>query len=170
MQFAVLSFFRSQSVVTAGNFAGCFLAGCILGCEPSNETSELVDWGIPPNVDIPRAAADLRVVDIELGEHLFFSTLLSRDGSTSCSSCHRPEFAFSDGRARSIGIDGDLTPRNSPSLVNSAWSYSLTWSNLALRDLRDAPKTGVSFACRACAMLNGPRPTCTMEASNHWMR
>ena len=43
---------------------------------------------------------------IELGRRLFFDRRLSRDGSISCSSCHDPERAFSDGRPLAVGVFG----------------------------------------------------------------
>ncbi|MDX2173412.1 MAG: cytochrome c peroxidase [Bacteroidota bacterium] len=54
----------------------------------------------------------------ELGEALFFDPILSRDSSISCSSCHKPEFAFADNVAFSKGIYNQQTDRNSPSTMN----------------------------------------------------
>ena len=58
---------------------------------------------------------------IALGKRLFFDPILSRDGTISCSTCHLPELAFTDGRPVSVGIDGRLHKRNSPTLFNVAW-------------------------------------------------
>ena len=54
----------------------------------------------------------------QLGEKLFFDKLLSNDYSVSCASCHKPDFAFADTSAFSIGINGKLTNRNTPSVLN----------------------------------------------------
>lgn len=54
----------------------------------------------------------------QLGEKLFFDKLLSKDYSVSCASCHKPDFAFADTSAFSIGINGKLTNRNTPSVLN----------------------------------------------------
>lgn len=54
----------------------------------------------------------------KLGEFLFNEKLLSLDSTVSCASCHKPEFAFSDTSAFSIGIGGKLTKRNTPSVLN----------------------------------------------------
>ena len=63
---------------------------------------------------------------INLGKRLFFDTLLSRDGTISCATCHIPEQAFAHrGEARSRGIGGRLGHRNSPSLLNVAFAQSL---------------------------------------------
>lgn len=53
-----------------------------------------------------------------LGKVLFSEKLLSRDSSVSCASCHKPEFAFADTVAFSVGIYGKLTSRNTPSVLN----------------------------------------------------
>jgi len=70
----------------------------------------------------------LTVDGIELGRHLFYDPILSRDSTISCESCHRQQLAFTDGRAKSIGIDGRVGPRSSMSLVNLAWAQNgLFW-------------------------------------------
>lgn len=54
----------------------------------------------------------------QLGEKLFSEKLLSKDSSVSCASCHKPEFAFADTLAFSIGINSKPTSRNTPSVLN----------------------------------------------------
>lgn len=56
--------------------------------------------------------------ELELGEKLFFDPLLSKDNSISCASCHRPEFAFADTVAFSLGVNHQLGTRNTPSSMN----------------------------------------------------
>ncbi len=53
-----------------------------------------------------------------LGKKLFSEKILSKDSSVSCASCHIPKFAFADTVAFSIGIEGKLTKRNTPSVLN----------------------------------------------------
>ncbi len=55
---------------------------------------------------------------VKLGQQLFNETMLSKDSSISCASCHKPEFAFADTTAFSTGIYGKLTRRNTPSVLN----------------------------------------------------
>lgn len=64
---------------------------------------------------------------IDLGRYLFFDPLLSADGSIACSSCHDPERGFSDGQARSIGVQGTPLQRSAPSLWNVAFMQRLLW-------------------------------------------
>ncbi len=55
---------------------------------------------------------------VQLGKQLFFDQQLSYNQTKSCSSCHDPKFAFTDGYKRSIGSQGDLHQRNSKPLFN----------------------------------------------------
>jgi len=67
--------------------------------------------------DVPHQPVPTRV---RLGRWLFFDKRLSADGTISCASCHRPEFAFSEPSAVSTGIGGRKGTRKAPSLVNLA--------------------------------------------------
>lgn len=58
---------------------------------------------------------------IALGRKLFFDTRLSKDGTIACASCHDPKKAFCDNLTTSIGINGQHTERNSPSILNAAF-------------------------------------------------
>ena len=62
------------------------------------------------NVDIKTKKA--------LGKKLFSEKILSKDSSVSCASCHIPNFAFADTVSFSVGIEGKLTKRNTPSVLN----------------------------------------------------
>jgi len=53
-----------------------------------------------------------------LGKRLFNEKILSLDSSVSCASCHKPELAFADSTAFSLGIKGQFTLRNTPSVLN----------------------------------------------------
>ena len=53
-----------------------------------------------------------------LGKKLFSEKILSKDSSVSCASCHKPAYAFADTAAFSKGIEGKLTKRNTPSVLN----------------------------------------------------
>jgi cytochrome c peroxidase len=53
-----------------------------------------------------------------LGRVLFYDPNLSANGSTSCSSCHSQQTAFTDARRFSKGFEGKAVDRNSMSLVN----------------------------------------------------
>jgi cytochrome c peroxidase len=69
-------------------------------------------------ISLSTISVDTPSTEIELGKQLFFDPLLSKDTSISCASCHRPEFAFADTVAFSLGVDGQLGTRNTPSSMN----------------------------------------------------
>ncbi len=56
----------------------------------------------------------------ELGELLFFDSILSRGEQISCASCHKPQFAFADNVAFSFGVDSVKGGRNTPSAMNQS--------------------------------------------------
>ncbi|MGB0863825.1 MAG: cytochrome-c peroxidase [Saprospiraceae bacterium] len=69
---------------------------------------------------------------VELGRHLFYDPILSRDSTISCGSCHRQEVAFSDSPKQfSTGIDNQKSKRNAMPLFNLAWYPSLFWDGRA---------------------------------------
>lgn len=81
--------------------------------------------GLPPVV----APADNPTTQpkVELGRKLFNDASLSADGTISCASCHQASKAFSDGLSRARGIKGQAGTRNTPSLLNVAFSPELFW-------------------------------------------
>jgi cytochrome c peroxidase len=85
--------------------------------------------GLPPipfPLDNPYSPAKA-----ELGRMLFFDPRLSANGRVSCASCHKPEHAFADNAKFSPGIGGELTARNTPSLINRAYGTSQFWDGRA---------------------------------------
>jgi cytochrome c peroxidase len=67
----------------------------------------------------------------ELGRLLFFDPNLSSTGKVSCSTCHQPEKAFSNGEPKGTGVHGRQTRRNVPSLFNIAYRPLLRWDGYA---------------------------------------
>lgn len=66
-----------------------------------------------------------------LGEKLFSDPRLSGDGTRACDFCHRPDKAFTDGRALGLGLDGKPLRRNVPTLLGLAWGRSFMWDGRA---------------------------------------
>ncbi len=64
---------------------------------------------------------------VNLGRKLFFDPSLSIDSTVSCASCHKPELAFTDGRSKSMGVDGRVGLRNAPTLANVLFGQSFFW-------------------------------------------
>lgn len=64
----------------------------------------------------------------QLGRHLFYDPILSRDGTISCASCHLQATGFAHvDHELSHGIDGKIGMRNAMALANLAWSSSFMW-------------------------------------------
>ncbi len=80
-----------------------------LGEVPADPTNEVADD--------PAAAA--------LGHRLFFDTRLSRDGSVSCATCHKPGSYFTDDLT--VGIGAGVGTRHTMTVVGAAWSPWYFW-------------------------------------------
>src|SRR5215470_1261323 len=79
---------------------------------------------------------------VELGYLLFFDPILSGDKTTSCASCHHPDYGMADGLKKGIGAGGrgygahragtgPELQRNTPSLFNVAYNPVLFWDGRA---------------------------------------
>ena len=65
---------------------------------------------------------------IALGRFLFYDPILSKNLDLSCSSCHSSKLGFADGLAKSpTNQHGVYTKRNSPSLIDAAYSSKYFW-------------------------------------------
>lgn len=62
-----------------------------------------------------------------MGRRLFFDSMLSRDRTVACASCHRPAFAFSDSVPFSRGVGGQRAERHTPSILNRAYGSAFFW-------------------------------------------
>ncbi len=69
--------------------------------------------------------------EVELGKALFFDSILSRDTSLSCASCHIPQYAFADPAPFSKGVFNQKTGRNTPSAMNLADRNHYFWDGRA---------------------------------------
>jgi cytochrome c peroxidase len=95
------------------------------------------EWRLPPGFPRPVVPADnpMSFSKVELGRRLFHETRLSSTGRYACASCHRPELAFTDGRARAQGATGDSVKHAAMSLANVAYSPAFTWNDGRVRSL-----------------------------------
>lgn len=94
-------------------------------------------WNLPQGFPLPQVPEDnpMSAEKVELGRHLFYDTRLSGNQSQSCATCHIQALAFSDGRVVAVGSTGEVHPRNSMGLVNSAYNATQTWANPNLTTL-----------------------------------
>lgn len=96
-------------------------------------------WNLPKGFPIPYVPPDspMTAAKVELGRYLFYDARMSVNGKASCATCHKQELAFTDGRATGLGATGESHTRGAMSLVNVAYSGSLTWVDQRLSRLED---------------------------------
>lgn len=85
-------------------------------------------WLRPLNVPAPEDN-QLTPQKVELGKLLFFDERLSNDNSISCATCHHPKRGWTDlvPVDKAIGFAGSAGPRNSPTLLNTAYQSRQFW-------------------------------------------
>ena len=78
---------------------------------------------------------------VALGRALFHDTLLSKDNSISCASCHELREGGDDGRRVSVGIEGQEGMINAPTVFNVGFNFKQFWDGRAstLEDQVDDP-------------------------------
>lgn len=118
------SHFVKQAILLA-------LCGALLSC---SKAPTAYQWPLPDYVPQPVVPEENPMTEegVRLGELLFFDKALSGDNTTSCSSCHIPEYAFAEPKTTSVGAKGDVLNRNALALVNVAYNASFTWAHNGL--------------------------------------
>ena len=124
-------------------FAPLLLGLVVSGCKVDPATGTEAEGPAPTPtrlvIDTPASFPKLQepadnpttVQGVELGRMLFYEKRLSADNTMSCSTCHKQELAFTDGRAVSPGIKGISGSRSTMSLANSAWFRAFMWDGAA---------------------------------------
>jgi len=76
-----------------------------------------------------------------LGKKLFFETMLSKDNTISCASCHILSEGGDDNLSVSFGVNGQKGTRNSPTVLNSSFNSVQFWDGRAetLEDQAQGP-------------------------------
>lgn len=110
----------------------------VLGCSPGERPAtantgspESYTWNLPAGFPMPLIPSDnpMTADKVELGRMLFYDKRLSANETISCATCHQQALAFSDGRVTPVGLEGDVHPRNAPTLANVAYAPRLNWAN-----------------------------------------
>jgi cytochrome c peroxidase len=112
--------------------------GSAAGAADSKATGSCKPVGTPYELKVPLGLDDdlkqylsadnpLTVEKVELGKLLFFDPRLSRDNTISCASCHKPELAWTDGTKVSMGINNQLSSRNSMTVINRLYGRAQLW-------------------------------------------
>jgi cytochrome c peroxidase len=122
---------RTRAELACAGFALLALASSACGAEARLVAASAASAPAGAKPTTPAAVAgrglDRDSAVMQLGQTLFFDARLSRDGSTSCATCHQPAHYFSDGLATSRGVGGAVGSRNAPSLLNVAQADSQFW-------------------------------------------
>ncbi len=87
-------------------------------------------WGIVKLGDLYRPIPEdnhLTSEKVRLGKRPFGDKLLSRNRGLACKGCHQPKKAFTDGRAKAVGVYGRQGNRGVPTLVNRAYVRAFFW-------------------------------------------
>jgi cytochrome c peroxidase len=110
------------------------LAFCLAACNPSPQGYQ---WQLPAGFPEPIVPLDnpMSEAKVELGKKLFFDVGLSFNQTTSCASCHQPQFAFAQNSQFSVGSTGQVLRRNSQALINVAYNSNLTWAHSGLNTI-----------------------------------
>ena len=116
---------------------------------------------LPPLPPDPSNAVADDPLAARFGHRLFFDPRLSGNGEFACSSCHRPERRFTDGRL--IGAALGESKRNTPSIVGTAYSPWLYWDgrkdsqwSQALSPLEDPNEQGGNRVALARLVAGDP--------------
>jgi len=90
-------------------------------------------WSMRLPLGLPAAAARLPDKDtisdqkIALGKLLYFDKRLSKDGATSCDSCHNAFHGFANPDRISSGPYGKIPARNAPTIINRFFAVEEFW-------------------------------------------
>ena len=84
-----------------------------------------------PTPDLP-IDYELTEEGVNLGRHLFYDPILSSNGTISCATCHKQEFAFGDNTQYSPGFNNILGDRNVPTIINLAFQSTFDWDGKSI--------------------------------------
>lgn len=126
-----------------------------------------VEWVDPPGFSPMQIPVDNPLTEegIALGRLLFYDPILSYDSTFSCGSCHQPGRAFTDAKAKSVGMRLRQGRRSAPSLLNVGYhAKGLFWDGRspqleeqALHPVVDSLEMGYSWEVIEARLRQHPR-------------
>ncbi len=123
------------SIQTLSSRTALLLAGLVVARPAAAQSASAVHRReVPVGLDLYMPVPErnpLTAAKVALGRKLFFDSLLSRDRTRACATCHDPRRAFTDGRAVALGVDGREGTRSAPTLVNRGYGRSFFWDGRA---------------------------------------
>jgi cytochrome c peroxidase len=121
---------QTLTLIMRGSALAIGALAILTGCHAVDRYRAPVPLGLdliaPVPVDKP-----LTRERVALGRKLFFDPVMSSDDRVSCASCHRPDHAFSDTLALSLGVHARPGRRNAPSLLNAVYGTTFAWDGRA---------------------------------------
>jgi len=93
-------------------------------------TSDMKKWLRPAEVPEPKDNK-LSPERIELGKLLYFDKRLSANGKINCATCHHPKRGWTDLVPVSKAVGAGRGPRNSPTVLNTAYGTRQFWDGRA---------------------------------------
>jgi cytochrome c peroxidase len=103
----------------------------VFACSKADEIAAFIGFNQPAHFPAPVYKLENNLITkekFELGRKLFYEARLSRNNTISCGFCHLQSAAFTHhGHDVSHGIDDRLGTRNSPPIMNLAWSTTFMW-------------------------------------------
>jgi cytochrome c peroxidase len=114
---------RSGSALAAASVAFLAVAACRTApptWEAANPIVSLPAGPLGTEIDLAALPDPPTPARVRLGRWLFYDKRLSGDNTVSCSSCHRPENAFSEPTPVSSGVRSQKGGRKAPSFINQA--------------------------------------------------
>jgi cytochrome c peroxidase len=96
-------------------------------CDDEDLLKEARNLFQPLPLDMATAEFPATPERVGLGRALFFDPRISTDGTVSCSRCHLPALYATDGLPKSVGVHGQLVPRNAPTVLNAGLHFKEHW-------------------------------------------
>jgi cytochrome c peroxidase len=119
-----------RTVVVASVVAAAFLVAAAQAPEDKSMGRPEIPLGLDLYMPIPEDNP-LTAEKVALGRRLFFDSILSRDYTLACSSCHDPRRVFADGLSVAVGVAGREGTRNAPALLNRVYGSAQFWDGRA---------------------------------------
>ncbi len=130
-----------------------------IGCKKSGDKPGNTPVSFPIPAGFPAIKADLNAnpltkEGIELGRHLFYDGILSKDGNFPCASCHQQFAGFATyDHDLSHGFNNQFTTRNAPGLFNLAWQSNFHWDG-GINNLEVQPLAPITAANEMAEDIN----------------
>ena len=122
-------------------------ATAVVGCTKKETPAPAAEQKAPAEQEKPAVAAveplkplpnsvNVNMDKVLLGRSLYHDTALSGDGTIACVTCHALDHGGAEPRKTSAGIGGQIGPINSPTVLNSGYSFVQFWDGRA-KDLQE---------------------------------